>query len=251
MAHRKLNRRRLFDFFGGAALALSLALFCAALLFQDPDFLARYDDLMRKMAEFEYAVATLPYRGLVVAVILLLFLLKAVLPVPVGAVCVISGMAFQTPLAVAINIAGYMLLAAIKYSWGRHVGGGLFHKLLLRYENVERVLKSGDNRVKGALLFCFRLVSAPMNTVSQIYGAMGFDFRVYLLLSFCGFLPKLLPLSFIGRNVYDPFSMAFLLPIVLLLFISGVAVLALNRVLIFYNKKSKAKEEKKQPDGAK
>ncbi len=251
MALGKRGRRRLLNFLGCGALVLGLGLFCAALLFRDPEFLARYDDLMLKMAEFEYAVATLPYRGLIIAVILLLFLLKAVLPLPASAVCVIAGMAFQTPLAVAVNIAGYMLLAAIKYSWGRHVGGGLFHKLLVRHESVERVLKTGDNRVKGALLFCFRLVSVPMNTVSQIYGAMGFDFRAYLLLSFLGFLPKLLPLSFIGRNVYDPFSMAFLLPIVLLLLVSGVALLALNRVLIFYTEKSKAKEEKKQPDGAK
>ena len=122
MARKRLTRSRLLDFLGVTLLVLAVALFCAALLFQDPEFLARYDDLMQRLAEFEYAVATLPYRGLVVVVILLLFLAKAVIPLPISAVCVIAGMAFRTPIAILINAAGYLLLTAIKYFWGKHLG---------------------------------------------------------------------------------------------------------------------------------
>ena len=242
MARKRLTRSRLLDFLGVTLLVLAVALFCAALLFQDPDFLARYDELMQRLAEFEYAVATLPYRGLVVVVILLLFLAKAVIPLPISAVCVIAGMAFRTPIAILINAAGYLLLTAIKYFWGKHLGGGLLHKLLVRYENVERILNNADTRTKGVLLFGFRLVSFPINTISQVYGAMQFDLRRYLVISMLGFLPKLLSYSFIGRHVYDPFSMAFILPVVLLLAVSGISLLAVNRVLAFYNDKIKNKE---------
>ncbi len=246
MARKRLTRSRLLDFLGVTLLILAVVLFCAALLFQDPDFLARYDDLMRRLAEFEYAVATLPYRGLVVVVILLLFLAKAVIPLPISAVCVIAGMVFRTPIAILINAAGYMLLASIKYAWGKHVGGGLLHKMLIRYENVERILNNADTRTKSVLLLGLRLVPcSPMNTISQVYGALRFDRRRYLVLSLLGFLPKLLSYSFVGRHVYDPFSMAFILPIVLLLMVSGVSLLVVNRILAFYNSRMKLKEDTK------
>ena len=81
-----------------------------------------------------------------------------------------------------------------------------------------------------------------MNTISQVYGAMQFDLPRYLVISMLGFWPKILSYSFIGRHVYDPFSMAFILPIVLLLAVSGISLLAVNRVLAFYNDKIKNKE---------
>ena len=75
---------------------------------------------------------------------------------------------------------------------------------------------------------------------------MQFDFKKYLLLSVLGFLPKLISYSFIGRNVYDPFSMAFILPIVILLLLSGLSVFGINAMIEFYSEKSKSKDSDKK-----
>lgn len=191
---------------------------------------------MRRLAEFEYAVATLPYRGLVIVAILLIYLSKSVMPMPISAICVIAGMAFPLPIAVLINIVGFSLLCIIKYFWGKHIGGGLVHKLLLKNEEIERILEKADDKAKGGLLIGFRLVpSFPINTTSQVYGAMGYDFKVYLVLSVVGFLPKLISYSIIGRNVYDPFSMAFILPFVILFTISGLSLFGVNKMIDIYN----------------
>lgn len=252
MAHRKLNRKKLLNILGCMLLILAVVLFCLALLFQDPTFVAHYDDIMNRLAEFEYAVATLPYRGLVIVAILLIYLSKSVFPLPISAICVIAGMAFPTPYAVLINIVGFSLLCIIKYFWGKHIGGGLIHKLLLKNEDIERILEKADNKAKGGLLVGFRLVpSFPINTISQVYGAMGYDLKTYLLLSVAGFFPKLVSYSFIGRNVYDPFSMAFIMPFVILFTISGLSLFGVNQMVEIYinnfkNKESKESKEKQQ-----
>ncbi len=228
-------------------LVLAVVLFCVALLFQDPTFVAHYDEIMNWLAEFEYAVATLPYRGLVIVAILLIYLSKSVFPLPISAICVIAGMAFPTPYAVLINIVGFSLLCVIKYFWGKHIGGGLIHKLLLKNEDIERILEKADDKAKGGLLVGFRLVpSFPINTISQVYGAMGYDLKNYWLLSVAGFLPKLVSYSFIGRNVYNPFSMAFIMPFVILFTISGLSLFGVNQ-MVDYISNFKNKESKEKP----
>lgn len=235
MARKKGNRKKLLNFLGCVLIILALVLFCVALLFQDPTFVEHYDEIMRWLAEFEYAVATLPYRGLVIVAILLIYLSKSFVPLPISAVCVIAGMAFPLPYAVLINIVGFGLLCIIKYFWGKHIGGGLVHKLLLKNEEIERILEKADDKTKGGLLVGFRLVpSFPINTISQVYGAMGYNFKIYLLLSVGGFLPKLISYSIIGRNVYDPFSMAFILPFVILFTISGLSLFGVNKIMDLY-----------------
>lgn len=236
MAHIKVNRKKLLNILGGILLILAVVLFCVALLFQDPTFVEHYDEIMNRLSEFEYAVATLPYRGLVIVAILLIYLSKSVFPIPISAICVIAGMAFPMPYAVLINIVGFSLLCVIKYFWGKHIGGGLVHKLLLKNEDIERILEKADNKAKGGLLVGFRMVpSFPINTISQVYGAMGYDLKTYLLLSVAGFLPKLISYSFIGRNVYNPFSMAFILPFVILFTISGLSLFGVNQMIDIYN----------------
>lgn len=243
MAHIKVNRKKLLNILGGILLILAVVLFCVALLFQDPTFVEHYDEIMNRLSEFEYAVATLPYRGLVIVAILLIYLSKSVFPMPISAICVIAGMAFPTPYAVLINIVGFSLLCIIKYFWGKHIGGGLVHKLLLKNEDIEHILEKADDKAKGGLLVGFRLVpSFPINTISQVYGAMGYDLKTYLLLSVVGFLPKLISYSFIGRNVYNPFSMAFILPFVILFTISGLSLFGVNQMIDIYNNNFKNKE---------
>lgn len=243
LTHKKLNRKKLLNFLACVLLVLAAVLFCVALLFQDPTFLKHYDEIMRRLAEFEYAVAAIPYKGLLIAVILLLYLSKVILPLPISAICVIAGIAFPTPYAVLINTAGFLLLSAIKYAWGKHIGGGLVHRFLVKNNEVRHVLDKADNKAKGALLFAFRMVpSFPINTISQVFGALRYDFWQYLIFSTLGFMPKLVSYSIIGRHVFDPFSMAFMLPIVILLTISGLSVFGVNYLISFYNANFKNKE---------
>ena len=202
-------------------------------------FAVRYEAFLTMLDDFEDAVASIPNKGLVILAIILIYLAKSVIPIPTSAVCVIAGMVFPTPFAVIINIAGYVVLITIKYIWGKHLGRGYVYKILRRYENIQQMMDS-DAKFKDGLLFGLRVVpNIPINTVSQVYGAMNFNYYKFIALSVLGFLPRIISYSMVGRHVYNPFSLGFMLPIVIMFVISGVAIIGVNGFIEIHNKRIK------------
>lgn len=241
MKKRTLNRNKALNILGCVMLILAIALFVLAHLMQTKGIAEHYQAFLGKLSEFEMAVASIPNKWMVIVAILLLFLARSVIPIPITVLCVIPGMVFPTGYAVAINISGFLILLTTKFYWGKRLGGGAVTKIFSRYDNVRRMFES-NGKGSAWLLLAFRLVpSFPINPVSQLYGAMGCEFHKYLWISLLGLMPKVISYSVIGRNVYDPFSMAFLLPIILLLLISGVSTLGVNIFLNIYSKRNKDK----------
>ncbi|MBR0541055.1 MAG: VTT domain-containing protein [Clostridia bacterium] len=239
MQRRTMNRRRLMNFTGVLLIIVALALLALTMLMQVQQFAVRYDSFLQMLADFEDSVAAIPDKGVVILAILLLYLAKSVIPIPTSAVCVIAGMVFQTPLAVIINVVGYIGLITIKYFWGKRLGSGFIYKALCKYENIERILTS-DAAAKDGLLAAFRVIPVcPINTISQIYGAMEYDYYKYIFLSVLGFLPRIISYSMVGRHVYNPFSLAFMLPLVIIFMISGFAIIGVNGFIEIYNKRIK------------
>ena len=122
MQRRTMNRKRLMNFTGVLLIIVALALLALTMLMQVQQFAVRYDSFLQMLADFEDSVAAIPDKGVVILAILLLYLAKSVIPIPTSAVCVIAGMVFQTPLAVIINVVGYIGLITIKYFWGKRLG---------------------------------------------------------------------------------------------------------------------------------
>ncbi len=239
MQRRTMNRKRLMNFTGVLLIIVALALLALTMLMQVQQFAVRYDSFLQMLADFEDSVAAIPDKGVVILAILLLYLAKSVIPIPTSAVCVIAGMVFQTPLAVIINVVGYIGLITIKYFWGKRLGSGFIYKALCKYENIERILTS-DAAAKDGLLAAFRVIPVcPINTISQIYGAMEYDYYKYIFLSVLGFLPRIISYSMVGRHVYNPFSLAFMLPLVIIFMISGFAIIGVNGFIEIYNKRIK------------
>ncbi len=237
---RTMNRKLLLNFLGVVLIILGFALLALTLLMQIQQFSVRYNAFLQMLSDFDDAVANLPMKGLIVVAILLIYVAKGLLPIPTWAICVIAGMVFPTPVAVLINILGFAGLATVKYAWGRHLGSGIIYKLLCRYENIQKVLES-DTTAKDVLLAGFRLVPVvPINTISQIYGAMDFSYTRYIILSLLGFLPRIISYAMVGHHYTNPFSLAFMLPLVIMFELSGAALIAVNMFIEFYNNKIKS-----------
>lgn len=244
MKSRKINSRLIVNSIGVFLILLGIVLFILTILLKDPTFTEKYEETLLWLSEFEEDVASIPNKGLVIIAILLLYVAKSVLPVPTPVVCVIAGMVFQTPFAVIINSCGFILTLTIKYVWGKHLGSGVIYKILHRYENVRPILE-GDTIAKDGLLAVFRFIPiVPINTVSQIYGAMDYDYYKFIFLSVVGFLPRIVSYSLAGSHVYNPFSFAFSLPLIILFIITGFAMLGINGVIAFIlrNKKLSHKD---------
>ena len=224
---KSLTRSKLLNLCGLLLIAVGFVLLALTMLMQVQQFAVRYAKFLEMLDSLDNAIAAIPNKGLIVIAIMLLYLAKSLLPIPISAVCVVAGMAFQTEFAVAVNI------------WGKHLGRGFVYKFLCRYDNVRKILES-DTASKDGLLVGLRLVpSFPINTVSQLYGAMGYGYYKYIFLSILGFLPKIISYSMVGRHVFDPFSYAFMVPLVIIFVLSGIAMIGINLFVDFANGKGK------------
>lgn len=183
------------------------------------------DSLMR----FEQNIENMDNRWLAILVIELNFVIKAIIPwLPISFLCVISGAMFKWYIAIPINLLGLWILFTVKYYWGRSIGGGNVHKFIARYEKVYDIIKN-DKVGRPLILFGSRLIPCvPINSISQIYGAIDYEYWKYILISLAGFSYKLFSYTVIGRNVYDPLSTSFILPFIPLFLVSSVGLLILN-----------------------
>lgn len=188
-----------------------------------------YSKYTGTLIRFEQNIENMDNRWLAVLVIELNFIIKAIIPwLPISFLCVISGVMFKWYIAITINLIGLTMLFTIKYYWGKHFGGGNVHKFITKYEKVYDIIQN-DKVGRPLVLFGSRLIPCvPINTISQIYGAVSYDYWKYILISLAGFAYKLFSYTVIGRNVYDPLSAKFILPFIPLFLVSSLALLVLN-----------------------
>jgi uncharacterized membrane protein YdjX (TVP38/TMEM64 family) len=171
-----------------------------------------------------------------------LFLVTGFSPfVPLSVLFISSGLVFPAPLAALINVFGFAILVSVKYGWGKKLGGGGAHKILVKSEVVYDFMDLGGKGNWWMLVILRFVPFIPINTVSRIYGATAMNYWRFCLFSVLGFLPRILIWSIIGVNITDPFSVSFMAPIIVLLLVSGISVLVL-RTLLNHIDKNKKKE---------
>ena len=217
----------------GTVLLVLAGVFCCLMAVMQIEELNRwYETWQMQLVRLEEYVASIPYKWMIIPVIMVLFTLKAFFPpITIPAICLIAGMVLPWYFALAVNIVGVGWLMTIRYWWGKRFGGGSTIRLV-RQSDIIRELLESKGTGNPYLLFIFRLIPAfPVNTISRLYGAMQFRYRNYILISLAGFMFKILSYTIIGRNVYNPLSASFLLPIILLCFISGCLLIGLYDVL--------------------
>lgn len=235
MAVKKDDIRRYVMDITGLALLLTAAGFSALLYIVKIEKVKFwYSGIQSKLFEFEKIVAAIEDWWIFLFVIALFYCLKSLLPVvSTSVVCIITGMVLPVYIAFFVNLIGLAMIFSIRYIIGRKFGGGNAQKLIYKNKRVRSIMEHGG---KGNpwLLIAFRVFpNFPVNNVSQLYGQMRFKYVNFLLLSLLGYAPKLLSYTFIGRNVYDPLSAAFLTPVIMLLTLSGISMLSINAIWKF------------------
>lgn len=193
-----------------------------------------YQTYLETLQHAESKVEAMTDRGLLIFVILFLFMFKGVFPIylyPLPALCAVTSTVFKPYLSIPINIAGLIILYSLKFMWGRRVGANEVSRILQRNETVRYFIEM-DGRGNPWLLPLFRFIPGiPINMVSKLYGAMDFKYSRFILLSLTGYVPHLVVYTFIGRNVFNPLSTAFLLPFILMFTTVGIATITLSKIL--------------------
>ena len=208
---------------------LALILIVLLRVFRSESFLewyARYNDTL---TYYEIWMQTYGATWISVISILVNFALKALVPwFPIPCLCVVSAVLFEWYYAIIINIAGMVVLFTIKFFWGKRFGGGNAEKILAKYDTAHNFIDS-SKLGSGLVLFLLRFMPCiPINSVSCLYGTTYISYWSYIIISVAGFTYKLFSYTVIGRNVFDPASVSFVLPFILLLIFSGMALLFLS-----------------------
>lgn len=215
-------------------------------------YLLRYERLwvwykvyQEKLLDVERFIQSLGVSWKFVLSMLFLFLVRTFIPfLSVSAICVLTGAVLPSYWAMAVNFIGVLLMMSIKYFEGERFGSGNAWKFISKNESARRIMEN-SGKVNKWLLFALRMIPGfPLGSVSKIYGSIKFPYWQFLLLSALGFAPKLLSYTFMGTNVFDPLSPAFLMPLIIALTISGVSLLCVNLIWNFVEKNVKFKKKK-------
>lgn len=246
----KINRERaLPKLLKGLGIASFIGAFALAVIFavmQFPSVQAKYEQYLVILSDFENTVAALDNKWLIIIVILLLYVLRSLSAVvPYAVIYITSAMVFRPTVSFMLNFVGMAFTAAFRYYTGIQMGEGYLNHVLNRNPIIARIFEV-DGKMNPIVLIALRIVPIfPYNTISQLYGTFEYPFVKYMIISMVTLLPRLISYSFIGNNVYDPFSTAFYMPLIVLLLITGGSFFFLRAVIMFkyqYNQNRKGSE---------
>ena len=216
-------------------------------------YLLRYDQLwlwykvyQEKLLEAGQFIQSLGISWKFVLAMLIVFLVRTFIPfLAVSAICVLTGAVLPSYWALIVNFLGIIIMMSIKYFEGMKFGSGNAWKIISKNERARKIIES-SGKVNKALLIALRLIPGfPLGSVSRIYGSLRFPYWQFILLSAAGFAPKLLSYTFMGTNVFDPLSSAFLVPLMIALTISGASLLCVNLIWLLVEKSVSSSKKNK------
>lgn len=235
---KKRKKQKKLLLFGGLILiALSLAVFVLLISLQFDELWRWYAQIKHTLAQLEQFILHIDISWLFALAILLLFAVKSVIPIyPTSTVCFLTGAVLPMYFAIPVNIMGFAVLLTVRYFWGSRFGAGNAWKIISKTDTLRRLIQQ-DGKGNSALLVALRLVPGiPVNSISGIYGSFDFGYVKFILFSIIGFMPRLISYTFVGRNIFDPLSAGFLVPIMLILFFTGLSALSVNGIWVSVEK---------------
>ena len=237
----------------GIMNAAGFALLISAAAVSVVVYLLRYDQLwlwykvyQEKLLEAGQFIQSLGISWKFVLAMLIVFLVRTFIPfLAVSAICVLTGAVLPSYWALIVNFLGIIIMMSIKYFEGMKFGSGNAWKIISKNERARKIIES-SGKVNKDLLFALRLIPGfPLGSVSRIYGSLRFPYWQFILLSAAGFAPKLLSYTFMGTNVFDPLSSAFLVPLMIALTISGASLLCVNLIWLLVEKSVSSSKKNK------
>ncbi len=237
MKQQKRHRTNLISTVTFMVMAGILA-FLAVILYNHTKLELRFDTLISWLQNIDDAIVQLDSNVEIIICIFALYIAKCQLPIPMGFLCVISGIVFPLSQAILLNLLFTSFFFTVKYLEGGFIGGGWTGMILgIKQLHFVRDWIQFKGTGNPYVLFVSRLIpSIPLGMVSKYYGSMKYDFLYYILLSLLGFAPRLFIYTKIGSAILNPFSVQFIVLLMIIVAFSGISGIMFN---VFYGIKSK------------
>ncbi len=169
---------------------------------------------------------------LAILFLLLMFAFKSLSFVfPISLLMITSGTIFSTPMAILINTIGTAITLSVPYWIGRFSGRDFADNLTAKYQKLQTLdALQKDNdfffsyiaRVVGML---------PCDAVSMYMGSIGINYPKYILGGTLGFMSRIIATTFIGSNITNPRSPAFIISCCVNILLAIVSVFAYKKAL--------------------
>ena len=168
---------------------------------------------------------------LAVVFMLLLFAMKSLsVVIYCGILYAASGILFPLPLAIAVNLIGTGVMAAVPYILGRHMRIAALESIVSSHKDAALL---GQLRVENTFLYTtlIRIINIlPFDIMSAYFGATQTRFVPYLLGSILGMISSCVLFPILGTNITNPRSPQFLISAVIELVIMAASFLLLVAV---------------------
>jgi len=215
-------------------LLIALRIAIAAILFGTA--VMNYDRLTH--LDVRSVVSAASSIAVAVAAVIGIYLIKSVLfVIPASIIYIYVGMAFSTPAALIINLAGIVLEVTLTFWLGRFLGGDYVEKKVRGKKWGEKLLNVKQKN-KLSFLFVVRLLPAfPIDFVSLFLGASGFGFLPYFLMSVIGIMPRVVLFTILGDGIYNYIPMKLLVIVA----ISSIPAALIVSLIIHFKKRRTGK----------
>ncbi|MBQ9687459.1 MAG: VTT domain-containing protein [Oscillospiraceae bacterium] len=169
--------------------------------------------------------------ALAILVLLALFLLKGVdFLVHSGLLYGVSGVLFPLPLALAVSLAGAVVMLIPAYFAGRRLGAPAVAHIAARHPRIQAVAQLPE-RSHFVLAVLLRATGLPATVAGVYMGAVGFGFVPYLFGSLLGLLPVLIAFTVMGTGIGDLSSPVFWLGLAIRWTVALLSIFLTTRVV--------------------
>ncbi len=229
---------KLLKVLGIASYSVAVFIVLWSLICKVGVFAEKYRAYTIWLSNLEIKIASINNLWILVLCILLMYFVKTVYHFyPLSILSMATAMVFDVPHAIAINSAGMIILFSVRYMTGVWSGGGNLEKLINKNVWLRSFVSGQDGRGNAWLLLACRLIPGmTLSNVSSLYGAMGFPFIPFMMISYSGYLPKMLFYVVIGSNVTNPFSLSFSIPAFIMFLLTGTSMFGLRWVFDMFIK---------------
>lgn len=156
-------------------------------------------------------------------IILGLYCLKSLIVViPLMALYISAGMMFPFGWALAITAIGLFFEMTIGYFIGKRLKIDRVTNLMTQNKRAEKFLLSQKN-INPSLCFLTRLSPLNFDLTSMFHGAYNINYPQYIVYSFLGSAPRMIPFVFVGDSISTPFSKEFLIPFIIIVVVTAFA----------------------------
>ncbi|HWQ76166.1 MAG TPA: VTT domain-containing protein, partial [Syntrophomonas sp.] len=163
----------------------------------------------------------LPESPLLASLFLLgLYCLKSVVVfIPIIILYISAGIMFPIGWALLLTCLGLFGEMTIGYCIGKQLGTEKVTEFMKKSERAEKFLSCQKN-IGPSICFLARFLPLPFDIVNMYLGASSIKYSQFVVFTFLGIAPGMIPYVFMGDSISTPLSKEFLIPFIISIAVS-------------------------------